>query len=50
MPVDQNIEVINNDLFMMTNAEAFDLISRLDPNAYISIIEATFLKSWSNIA
>lgn len=50
MPVDQNIEVVNNDLFMMSNAEAFDLISRLDPNAYISIIEATFLKSWSNIA
>lgn len=47
-PGNQNVEIINTDILKMSHEEAWSIISRLDVNAYLDMLKATFLNSWSN--
>lgn len=49
MPSDQNVDVINTDLWLLSNKEAYNLLSKIDPNAYMKLLESTFWNSWTNI-
>lgn len=48
MPEDQHIAVFNNSIVDLPNDQAIQMISMLDIDAYVGILEKTFL-SWSNL-
>lgn len=49
MPDNQHIDIVNESLVDMSPEQAWNLIKRLDVNAYLSIVETTFNNSWSNL-
>ena len=50
MPTDQHVYVHNEDLHELSVSEMQKLISSLDVEAYIGLLQKTFENSWSNVA